>query len=199
MNGLRPAQFNFAGTGTSAATDADADAYEIDTTGLSLAGLEAGGLVRARGLMTAFGSAAPDFDAASLIDVQREPTGAGYVASWRGAGGTATPFEAIGPAGITLDLSDGSSELHLRGVPRHGRDAMVASIVPSASGSGVFAIHVRGAAGLTLYRTFAAFADALQTQLDGTRLMLRLSATGHYNAADRTLTAERMTAELVSR
>ncbi len=199
VNGLRPALFNFAGTGTSAATDADADAYEVDTTGLGLAGLEVGGLVRVRGLMTAFGSAAPDFDAASLIDVQRELTGAGFVASWRSAGGTATPFTTIGTAGITLDLSDGSSELHLRGVRRHGTDAMVASIVPSASGNGVFALHVRGAGDLTLYRTFAAFTDALQLQLDGTRLMRRLSVTGHYNAADGTLTAERMTAELVNR
>ena len=199
VNGLRPALFNFAGTGTSAAADADADAYEIDTTGLSLAQIEVGGLVRVRGLSTPFGSAAPDFDAASLIDVQRELTGAAFVASWRGAGGTATPFATISSAGITLDLSDGSSELHLRGVRRHGNDAAVASIVPSASGNGVFAIHVRGAGVLTMYRSFAAFTDALQAQLDGTRLMRRLSVTGHYTAEDHNLTAERMTAELVNR
>ena len=199
LNGLRPALFNFAGTGTTAATDADVNAYEVDTTGLSLAGLETGGLVRVRGLPTAFASAAPDFAAVSLIDVQSERSGAAYVGSWRSVGGSATPFTAISATGITLDLSDGNSELHLRGVQRHGNDALVAGIVPSANGNGVFAIHVRGAGDLTLYRTFAAFTDALQRQLDGTRLLRRLSATGHYNAVDGILTAERMTAELVSR
>ena len=51
LGGLRPGAFDFGGTGTSAATDADPAHYGIDTSTLSLVGVDTNDLVKVRGIV----------------------------------------------------------------------------------------------------------------------------------------------------
>jgi hypothetical protein len=81
IHGLRPARFDFAGTGMTVTDDADPDAYEVAAgAGLNTAALPAGAYTRVFGFVTPFGLAPPDFNATTLVD---------YAASRgaRGAGG----------------------------------------------------------------------------------------------------------------
>ena len=198
INGLRPGAFTFAGTGTSAANDAQPQAYEIDTTGLDLGAIANGDLVRARGVVNGFGLAPPDFNARSLIDVALEARAAGLDVSWRRSGATATPFVSASSAGVVLDLTTAQVQLHLRGIPRAiiSNDA-IKTLVPSTDGTGEFAIHVRGQPNVQLLRTFAGAVDAVQTHLAAGDRVLRLSAAGQYNRPNMQLTVRRMAFDLV--
>ena len=200
INELRPRAFNFAGTGTSADNDSRPQAYVIDTTGLDLGAIGNGDLVRVRGLVNAFGLAPPDFKARTLIDIALEARAAALDASWRRAGATAAPFASASSSssGIVLDLSAADTQLHLRGIARAivNNDA-VKTLVPTATGDGEFAVHVRGEEGVRLLRTFAAVVDAVQAQLGSGKKLLRLSAAGQYNRANAQLTVRRMAFEMV--
>jgi hypothetical protein len=68
--GIYPASvFNFAGTGTSTATDAVAASYLVNTGAVALpADLTVGGPVFADGIAAPFGAAPPDFNAAAVPD-----------------------------------------------------------------------------------------------------------------------------------
>jgi hypothetical protein len=198
INGVRPSAFDFAGTGFAPADDANPDAYEVDTTGLDTTRLEAGDVVRLRGLANAFGQAPPDFDALSLTDVATDLAGGAIDVSWRASGGTTAPFAALAGTGITIDLTGANAHLHLRGIRRADGDVPT-RLLPTADGTGVYAIHVRGVREVMLYRTFGEFVDALRTALDGSRAAVRLSASGHYTAAEGSLTARRISVELVNR
>jgi hypothetical protein len=71
--GRKVAAFDFAGTGTSAATDADPANYEVATGTLDLSGMSAGEPTKLIGFPTPFGMAPPDFDARTLVDFPRLP------------------------------------------------------------------------------------------------------------------------------
>ena len=58
--------YDFTGTGADPASDADADFYEIDSSGLSLEGINATDPVVVAGFPTAFGSAPPEFTAQTV-------------------------------------------------------------------------------------------------------------------------------------
>jgi len=61
--------YNFAGTGMDMTTDADAANYQVDTGVLDVSAIDADAIVRARGFVTPFGSADPDFTAITVIEV----------------------------------------------------------------------------------------------------------------------------------
>ncbi|MGI9324653.1 MAG: DUF4382 domain-containing protein, partial [Pseudomonadales bacterium] len=72
LNGRRPTAFDFSGTGMTSDSDADPDFYEIDTTALGLNDIDAADLLRVRGYVSEFGSAAPDYDAQTVIQIDTD-------------------------------------------------------------------------------------------------------------------------------
>jgi hypothetical protein len=190
LNGRRPGVFNFAGTGVTAEMDADPDFYEIDTALLPLAALDSGDLVRVRGLVNSFASAPDDFVARTVIDVQTESRAAALKVGWQE--GTATPFSSIGGSRIDVDLSEARKALLVRGVPRDFLDELTSiALIAPQTGRGVYAIKVRGAGEMFIYRNFDDLVDALVAQLDQGRLLHRISSQGRYGVADAELTTRR--------
>lgn len=190
LNGRRPAAFDFAGTGMSPAQDADPDFYEIDSGLLPLATIAEGDLVRVRGLVNEFGAAPADYLASTVIDVQTDARAAILKVGW--TEGTAMPFSAIEPARIDVDLSEARKALSVRGVPRAFLDELEeAALLAPASGRGVYAVKVRGAGEVHVYRAFADLVDELMAQLDAGRLLHRITAVGRYNVAPSEMTTAR--------
>ncbi len=66
INGRNPAIFDFTGTGTSPAEDADPHDYELDTATLDVTGIGPGTAIHAKGFVTPFGSAPKDFTATAV-------------------------------------------------------------------------------------------------------------------------------------
>ncbi len=91
IDGRDPARFNFAGTGATAATDADPAHYEVSTGALATASLLAGEYTQLFGFVTPFGTAPPDFRADTFVDFSDRR--AGLALGW-GVNGTTAPFSA---------------------------------------------------------------------------------------------------------
>jgi hypothetical protein len=67
LDGLPAMAFDFSGTGSSPANDASASAYVVNTGTLDQSAFAVSGFTGARGFVTPFGSAPPDFAAETLI------------------------------------------------------------------------------------------------------------------------------------
>jgi hypothetical protein len=190
LNGRRPDAFDFSGTGFTPAEDADPDFYEIDTGALSLGTISDGDLVRVRGLVNEFGVAPPDYLARTVIDVQTDMRSASLKVGWDG--GTEMPFETVTGERIDLDLSAARSLLKIKGVPvGFGNPLEDMALIAPASGSGAYAVKVRGAGEIHLYRSFADMVDELKAQLDAGNLLHRIGAHGRYNGGTEELTTGR--------
>ncbi|MEM7097244.1 MAG: DUF4382 domain-containing protein [Pseudomonadota bacterium] len=188
LNGRRPEFYDFEGTGVIAEDDADPAFYEIDTAGFSQ--VDAGSLVRVRGLVNDFGLAPADYVARTVIDVDTDHRGAQLKVSW--TDGSAVPFNSIGTDGIDIDLADARFALRVRGVPQDliGELSNVL-LQPTPDGLGVYAVKVRGAGEVHMYRNFADLVDELINQLDQGRMLHRISSVGAYNVGDTLLTSPR--------
>jgi hypothetical protein len=199
LGGLRPGAFDFSGTGTSAATDADPAQYVVDTSTLSLAGLVANDLVKVRGLVHEFGAAPPAFDARTVIDVDTDSIGAWFWASWRQTGGSANPFATVAQDRLDVDLTDARHTLNLLGVPRDalGDGDRIALIGPSDV-RGIYMVTVRGANEVHLFRDFAGLTPALANQLDAGNRLVQINAIGRYNASSLELTTPRASFEFTA-
>ncbi len=105
--GIYPASaFDFAGTGTSAATDAVAAGYLVNTGALTLpADLTVGGPVFADGIVSPFGTAPPDFNAAAVPDESALPATL-VVIYTPSTLNHATAFATLTDAGFSLSLGD---------------------------------------------------------------------------------------------
>ena len=105
--GIYPAGvFNFAGTGTSTATDAVAASYSVNTGALALpADLTVGGPVFADGIAAPFGAAPPDFHAAAVPDESALPATllVTYVASTLN---NASAFATLTDSALSINLGD---------------------------------------------------------------------------------------------
>src|SRR5205807_555199 len=92
LAGSDPSMFNFAGTGSSAANDATASAYQVSVPAtLPVPSLTAGSPIPFLGFVRPFGSAPPDFSAA--IPVEFLTTKALALLAWASPG-VSTPFDA---------------------------------------------------------------------------------------------------------
>ena len=83
--------FDFAGTGVTAAQDANPADYEIATGTLGLASIVAGEAARVVGFVRPFGGAPPDFEGRTVVDHRALPTMLGI--GW-GMSGTTAPFSS---------------------------------------------------------------------------------------------------------
>jgi hypothetical protein len=198
LEGRRPAAFDFAGTGVTAAEDSDPARYEIDTGELSLDSLAVGDVVRVGGRVTDFGAAPPDFAARTIVDLDLEDAPAALAASWTHVGGTATPFLSMAPDRLDLDLADARRLLTVRGLPVAGSDALesIALVAPDAPGG--YAIAVRGSLELHLYREFDDVVAELDDRLESGHEMARILAAGRYNRDTNALSTPRAAFELIA-
>lgn len=197
LNGRRPDAFDFAGTGMPvaapdvASNDADPRFYEIDTTGLTLAGVEAGDLLRVRGLVNDFGMAPPDFDAITVIDVNLIDRAADLRVVW--SEGTDTAFLNLAIDRMDLDLSAAREVLKLAGVPLDLTNPVDAiALVPTADEFGLYAVRTRGSLEIDVFRNFADLVDAVSARLDAGEQLVRIDASGSYTSDEQVLTGRRM-------
>jgi len=199
LGGLRPGAFDFSGTGTSSGTNADPTHYAIDTSTLTLSGVNVSDLVRALGLVHPFGMAPPAFDARTVINVDTDSIGAWLSASWRSSGGSANPFTSVAPDGVDVDLTDARHTLYLLGIPR---DALGASdqigLIPPGNVRGVYVVTVRGSGELHMFRDFASLTPELTDQLAAGHRLVQIEAIGRYNATSLELTTPRASFEFTA-
>ena len=193
LDGLPVTAFTFAGTGTSAATDATAAAYVINTGMLSQTGLAVNAPARVMGFVTPFGKAPPNFTAQTLVNFSAVPEV--LLLDWA-AKGSAMAFTGLTATSTSLQLNlAGVGNLHFIQIGPQLLDlttlAAAPTIAPAAMAtSETFTIAHRGTYKVENFNTFAAFVMALSADLTPTATVAGLAATGQYAA--NTFTANRI-------
>ena len=186
---LGVAMFNFAGTGTTTAVDANPADYEVTTGTLSLASLTAGESAKVVGFVTPFGAAPPDFDGRTVIDRADIPD---LLAIGWGKTGTTAPFTSLANTGIVLDLHNTSiGVVHHLFVDLQRTDLLTLASSPTiVSGTGrvLFGVAKRG--NIELFTNFADLVSAITTHLNAGESALSFGATGAYDRTTNTLAAD---------
>ena len=184
--------FDFSGTGTTAADDADPANYEIATGNLVLANFAAGKPIVAYGFPTAFGTAPPDFTGRTVIDYTdvRSVLGVGW-----GSTGTLAPFTSMGSDGLVLNNQnpDIDQRHHIKNGPVLIDLTTLDSnttIVPRVTDRGLF--YIKSDDSLRQYSDFADFVDDLTLSLDGATAARSMHARGKYDSDTNTFTAYRI-------
>jgi hypothetical protein len=187
INGRKVSLFNFSGTGTALANDADPANYEVSTGSLSLSGLSSGTPVRVRGLVRPFGKAPADFTAWTIINTAALP--ATLFFDWEPASGS--PFTSVSSTGITLNTI-GVGPIHhvLRGWVWTDVLPNTPLVQPKSTSLGLYAICYQGT--VQLYTQFDSYSQALQTSLSSGKKARLLSAYGTFTDATTTLDATRV-------
>lgn len=195
LDGLPVSAFNFAGTGTAAASDATAAAYVIDTGALSQTGLAVKSPARVTGFVTPFGKAPPDFTAQTLVNFSGVPEA--LVVDWAPKG-SATAFMGLTATSTTLQLDlTGVDQLHFIQIGPETIDltklATPPTIMANATATNeIFAIGHRGKFKTENFNTFASFITALSADLTPTATVVALAATGQYDSTANTFTVTRV-------
>ena len=195
LDGLPASAFNFAGTGTSTATDATAAAYVIDTGTLSQAGLTMNAPARVMGFVTPFGKAPPNFMAQTVVNFSGVPEV--LLLDWAQKG-SATAFTGLTATSTSLQLNlAGVGNVHFIQIGPQQLDLTTLATAPTIAPdimamNEIFAIGHRGTYKTENFNTFAAFVTALVADLTPTVTVADLATTGKYDAATNTFTANRI-------
>ncbi len=189
INGRRAALYDFTGTGTSEATDADPELYEVNTGSLDLSGVSAGDPVRARGLVAQFGTAPEDFYASTLID---NANVRGHMVVNYGRPGADDAVSNISEAGVQLDVSSAQGRHHIviAGIAIDLLGLDQAPLLVPGGERGVYSVWINGR--LEVYTFYASFARALQEHLDEGAVVVRSDAHGYFDRGLNTFTSQRM-------
>jgi len=185
--------FDFSGTGSDAASDADADYYEVDSGSLSLANIQLGDPVKVRGHVTAFNMSPEDFIAQTILDASNMP--AHLVTGF--AEGSINAITSLSESGLVLNLDEAGDRHHLY---RAGISTDLLSlagsplIAPRDSGKGLFVI-TQGRA-VRVYTTYSDFYAALNTALDGATAVMSVHAHGVFDVNLNELRAAKITLRL---
>ncbi len=187
-----PSWYDFAGTGSTSTLDADPANYQVNTGAIDLSGLTLGEPAEVDGFVQPFGQAPPDFNATTVGNFSTG--GARLMVGWH-PNGTAAPFSTEDSNLLVINLADpniGPIAVLRRGGKPVDLSTLPASplIVPPTSGTGRYAIRRGGT--VTIYVSFSAFAGALQTQLNGSTVMIGFFGTGGYDVQSNTFTATRI-------
>jgi hypothetical protein len=178
---FEPAAFNFAGTGTSAANDAAAATYLVNTGALDESATPAGTLVQATSVT--LGSA----------------TTQTLVVEWAN-GGAASPFSSASSAGLVVDLTNANLSTTIRYIATGPQQVDITTLPASptivfASGTPL-ALSVGRATAIGSFNSASGFAAALAAALNGTNLVYRLVCVGQYSSATNTFTATQVAVNL---
>jgi len=179
--------FDFSGTGTDSAHDADPENYEITTGTLDISSLEQNDLVMVRGFVTGFGQASDDFLAQTIVDVANVKSF--MRVTW--APPSATPFETLSSENIVITRDNHGKFHHL------GRAGVIVNlddlsanttIQPLSADQGRFLIKHRGSR--QFYTTFESFVSDLEAHLEDGKKVQNLFATGSFDQTSAILTAD---------
>jgi len=203
LDGQPPSAFKFAGTGTSAANDANPAAYTVGVpTALSITNLSSGP-ARFYGFVTPFGTAKipappPDFSAVTLVNYAN--TAAKLLVDWDRPGPT-LPF---GPLPLSATTGLVLSQTMLQSAEHDVIRIGPLSINPSTLSTGV-TLQANTAATMTqfaiahrsswTFESFSSFADlvaALNKDLNGTTTLLDVFASGPYDSSTGTLSVDQL-------
>jgi hypothetical protein len=167
LDGLNVSSFTFAGTGTSSATDANAQSYVIDTGTLSQTGLAVNAPIQVSGFVTPFGSAPPDFTATSLANYASVTEYLNVSWGWSGSTAALTGLTASSTS-LTLNLANVGWEHAIRIGPESIELTKLASpptIVASTTGSVNFTIGHAGKFKAENFSSFSSFVTQLSSEL----------------------------------
>jgi hypothetical protein len=196
IDGRRPAIFDFTGTGTAIATDADPGNYEVATGNLNLDRMDVGKAARVFGFASAFGEAPPDFTARTAVDFR--DVQALLSLGW-GLSGTAAPFLTLDATDVVIDNDNpniGARHTIAIGPALIDIEALASGprIVPDATKPGMFAIGEGRR--VEIFTTFADFTAKVAEKLAAGSKAVNLTATGDFDAASGDFTAHRVLMEL---
>ena len=189
--GRRIALFNFAGTGTSSATDADPTQYQVATGVLDLTGLTAGTPVRVLGFVTRFKTASPDFTAQTVVNLTNHPST--LLVNWRPPTGTGMPFSSNTDAGLVLNLTEvGTVHYVWRGPVATDLVSigLPPTIVPKNPTAGLFALGSSGK--VQVFTQFHEYSLALGQQLTQGQLANTIGAHGIFTDLSGTIMADQI-------
>ena len=196
IEGLPPADFNFAGTGTTSAQDSNPAMYVVTTGTLPLPTVSSTSPIRYIGIVQPFGSAPPDFNANTQVDFA--DVFAKLDVDF--GDGSMAAFSTVGADSVVINLADpllGHEHVIQAGPLVIDLTTLPASptIVPDATGPNMFAIDGASGSGggmLNVYLSYADFETALTAKLTGTTKVGRVLALGHYDQASNTFTARQI-------
>lgn len=182
MSGVRASAFDFAGTGIDSANDADPENYQIATPNSFVLEHDVGAPVRARGYVSAFGSAPADFNAVSISNY--EDSKAKLVVGFGEAGST-TPFVSATETGLVMDLQDdqlGNVHHLLQAGIRVDLLSLAASpmLVPPSDGRDIYAI--RSDANVQMFDNYTSFLASLNSRLGNGETVNGFYAQGGYRS-----------------
>jgi hypothetical protein len=196
IDGRSPSIFNFAGTGTSPATDANASAYVVDTNTLDLSALTIGAPARVFGFPVPFGTAAgTDFTAQTLVSYSQVRNE--LLLNWSG-GGSLDAFPGLMSNSTALDLSLNAvgsvhflktGPLRVNLLSLGSAPQIVGDVTATDTAYLIGHAHARR---IENYQGFADFIAALTGDLTGTQKVLGIAASGKYDAASNTFTAAQL-------
>jgi uncharacterized protein DUF4382 len=176
--GLRqPSIFNFAGTGP-AGFPADPADYQVATGSINLAGLQAGSPIRVFGFVTHFGTAPPDFEALSVVDVSG--VGALMEIVWQ-ASGTHQQFQTLSAEKMVFDLTDSPTTHHVvRALAVTDLSQLSATTLsPASADPGFYVVSEAGT--VSVFKLFADFVNHIQARLADGKRVKRLCSLGHFD------------------
>jgi hypothetical protein len=183
IDGRQVKIFDFTGTGTDSAQDADPANYEVDTGSLDQSSLTVGGPLAVRGFVKPFGFAPQDFIAQTLVDVADVPTT--LFVNWTPASSTA--FSVISATGLTLNIAGTALHEVWRAGVKTDLTGKTPVIKPAGDDDGLY--FVRQADVTQMYTTFADFTNGIQTRLNANAKIDGLVASGEYVDSSATLTS----------
>jgi hypothetical protein len=190
INGRPISAFNFAGTGASAAQDANPANYEVQTPPVTIMQILAGKPMAVLGFATPFGTAPPDFESRTWVSFAevRAQLGIGW-----GEIGSSAPFTTLSPSGLVLNLADPNIGLrhHIHIGPMI-IDLNSLSVSPTIAGatSGMTMYVIVTATGIQHYASFADFVAALSSGVNAANRLVGFNASGSFDQTANTLTAK---------
>ncbi|HEX9139328.1 MAG TPA: hypothetical protein VF848_06030, partial [Steroidobacteraceae bacterium] len=197
LDGLWPAFYNFAGTGTTSAQDAVASAYTIGVPAtLQIPTGSPGTPIRFFGFVTPFGAAPPDFGALALVSYA--DTNAEFLGFWPRPGLTAPFVSPLSATNVVISqstLQSAAFEVVKIGPERFDPSTVSAglSFVPNAAATMTqYGIAHWMSFTFDSYSTYGDLIAALSTDLNGTTALVGIAAKGPYNTSTGVLSVDKL-------
>ena len=204
LGNFAPGGFNFAGTGTTAAQNANPSLYVVNTGSLDESATAASTLLQVDGIVNAFGSAPPDFTATAITP--GTATEQRLVVEWIN-GGTTAPFLSDGSAGLVVNLNNanlgtihyirtGPMTLDLKS-PTVPASPLITTVGADQSKLQLAIGSASLSTGVSVFNSISGFAAALASTFNGSNKIYRLVAVGQYNLGTNTFVASRISVALM--
>jgi len=192
IGGLPAGAFDFAGTGTPAATPG---AYQLDTGALNESTVTPGTLLAVDGIVAPFGSAPPDFTATTITP--GSSTLQQVVFEWTNGAAATSPFSSMSTAGLVVDArnADLDAVRYIRTGPvtlntsSLSQSPLITTVGADQSQLQLAVGSTAATGGVSVFSSAGEFYSALAKALNGTNRVFRLVAYGQYNSSTNTFVA----------